>query len=81
MRCAEVVTFPGVIRMNFELCKAVMGLQMISRAMGHHGRGNHPCHLCNDEDGPLQISLLDHILEGTTFGLRDGHGKAGGHAE
>ena len=37
--------------------KAVMGLQMLSRAMGHHGRGNHPCHLCNDEDGPLQISL------------------------
>ena len=43
--------------------KAVMGLQMLSRAMGHHGRGNHPCHLCNDEDGPLQISLLDHILK------------------
>ena len=35
-----------------------MGLQMVSRAMGHHGRGNHPCHLCNDEDGPLKISLL-----------------------
>ena len=43
--------------------KAVMGLQMLSRAMGHHGRGNHPCHLCNDEDGLLQISLLDHILK------------------
>ena len=43
--------------------KAVMGLQMLSRAMGHHGQGNHPCHLCNDEDGPLQISLLDHILK------------------
>ena len=43
--------------------KAVMGLQMLSRAMGHHSRGNHPCHLCNDEDGPLQISLLDHILK------------------
>ena len=41
----------------------MLGLQMLSRAMGHHGRGNHPCHLCNNEDGPLQISLLDHILK------------------
>ena len=44
--------------------KAVMGLQMLSRSMGHNGRGNYPCHLCNDdEDGPLRISLLDHILK------------------
>ena len=33
-------------------------------------------------DGPLQISLLDNILKAHwTFGLRDGHGKADGHAE
>ena len=25
--------------------KAILGLQMISRAMSHHGRGDHPCHL------------------------------------
>ena len=41
----------------------VMGLQMLSRAMGYHGLGNHLCHLCNDEDGPPQISSLDHILK------------------
>ena len=28
--------------------KAVVGLQMVSRAMSHHGRGDHPCHLCDD---------------------------------
>ena len=41
--------------------KAVKGLQMLSRAMSHHGQGNYPCHLCND--GPLlEKSVLDHIL-------------------
>lgn len=28
--------------------KAVVGLQMVSRAMSHHRTGDHPCHLCND---------------------------------
>ena len=32
--------------------KAVLGLKMLSRAMSHHGRGEHPCHLC-DETSPL----------------------------
>ena len=26
--------------------KAVLGLQMLSRAMSHHGRGKQACHLC-----------------------------------
>ena len=43
--------------------KAVMGLQMLSRVTGHHGRGNHPCHLCpSPMDGRLQTPLLNHIL-------------------
>ena len=42
--------------------KAVMGLQMLSRVMGHHGRGNHPCHLCPSMDDRLQTPLLNHIL-------------------
>ena len=42
--------------------KAVSGLQMLSRALGHHGEGQWPCHLC--DAGPLQeIRLIDHILE------------------
>ena len=35
---------------------------MLSRALGHHGEGKCPCHLCYA--GPLQeITLIDHILE------------------
>ena len=41
--------------------KAVAGLQMVSRAMSHHGRGDHPCHLCDDPT-LLEDSVLDHIL-------------------
>ena len=42
--------------------KAVIGLQMFSRAMGHHGKGENPCHLCNTSY--LQKTrLIDHILE------------------
>lgn len=41
--------------------KAVRGLQMVSRAMSHHSRGSHPCHLC--EVAPLpEASVLEHIL-------------------
>ena len=44
--------------------KAVMGLQMLSRALGHHGHGNHPYHLCPSHMvGRLQTSLLNHILD------------------
>ena len=42
--------------------KAVSGLQMLSRALGHRGEGQCPCHLC--DAGPLkEIRLIDHILE------------------
>ena len=34
---------------------------MVSRAMSHHGRGDHPCHLCDDPT-LLEDSVLDHIL-------------------
>ena len=27
--------------------KSIRGLQYLSRVMSHHGRGNHPCPLCN----------------------------------
>ena len=40
--------------------KAVRGLQMLSRAMSHHGRGSRPCQLC--DTAPLQSTVLDHIL-------------------
>ena len=42
--------------------KAVLGLKMLSRVMSHHGRGEHPCQMC-DAATPLQeVSVLDHIL-------------------
>ena len=41
--------------------KAVLGLQIISRAMSHHGRGKHPCHLCEDHT-LKEDSVLEHIL-------------------
>ena len=41
--------------------KTVKGLQQLSRALCHHGRGNHPCHLCNAAPLP-ELSMLDHIL-------------------
>ena len=41
--------------------KTVKGLQLLSRALSHHGKDNHPCHLC--EAAPLpELSVLDHIL-------------------
>ena len=42
--------------------KAVTGLQMLSRAMGHHGQGNHPCHESDDSIMDNE-SVLDHILK------------------
>ena len=33
--------------------KAVTGLQMLSRTMGHHGKGDNPCHMCTN-GGSLQ---------------------------
>ncbi len=41
--------------------KAVRGLQFLSRAMSHHGCGNHPCPLC--DTAPLLATILDHILD------------------
>ena len=42
--------------------KAVLGLQMISRAMSHHGRGIQPCHLCKEETALRDVTLLEHII-------------------
>ena len=41
--------------------KAVRGLQHLSRAMSHHGRGSHPCCLC--DAAYLDCPVLDHILD------------------
>ena len=32
--------------------------------MSHHGQGKHPCHLCVDNDLPIEKPVLDHILGG-----------------
>ena len=40
--------------------KAVKGLQLLSRAMSHHGHGNHPCPLC--DTAPLPATVLYHLL-------------------
>ena len=32
--------------------KTVKGLQLLSRALSHHGKGNHPCHLCDADPLP-----------------------------
>ena len=38
--------------------KTVKGLQMVNRAVSHHGRGNHPCDVA-----PLsEAAVLEHIL-------------------
>jgi len=31
--------------------------------MSHRGQGKHPCHLCVDNDPPIEKPVLDHILE------------------
>ncbi len=36
------------------------GLQMLSRVMSHHGRGNRPCPLC--DTAPLESSVMEHLL-------------------
>ena len=41
--------------------KSVKGLQYLSRAMSHHGCGNHPCPLC--DTAPLPATVLDHLLD------------------
>ena len=35
-------------------------LQMLSRLMSHHGRGEHPCPLCEASD--LTSTVLEHVL-------------------
>ena len=42
--------------------KAVLDLKTLSRAMSHHGRGEHPCHLCHAASPLQEASVLDHIL-------------------
>ncbi len=41
--------------------KSIKGLQFFSRAMSHHGKGNHPCPMCTSSQ--LQTSVLEHLLE------------------
>ena len=62
-------------------------MRMLSRAVGHHGQGNHP-YLCPaDVGGALYESLLDQILdahspwEGFAFGSGDGHRQVVGDVE
>ena len=62
---AKVAECPGWARLRDHALdlgwKAVVGLQMVSRAMSHHGRGDHPCPLCDDPT-LLEDGVLDHIL-------------------
>ena len=37
-----------------------MGLRKLSRLMAHHGRGLHPCSLCDEQD--LDMSVIDHFM-------------------
>lgn len=41
--------------------KSIRGLQCLSRAMCHHGRGDHPCPRC--DAAPLGSTLLQHLLD------------------
>ena len=47
--------------------KSVKGLQSLSRAMSHHGCGNHPCPLC--DTAPLPATVLDHLLDCHSYSL------------
>ena len=38
------------------------GLKKLSRLMSHHGRGQHPCPLCDEPSEP-QTSVLEHIMD------------------
>ena len=63
--------------------KAVIGLQALSRDMSLHGRGSHPCHLC--DAAPLQEpSVSDHLLcahrEELHLQSNYGYSHAAGHA-
>ena len=62
---AKVVECPGWAKLWDHALdlrwKDVVGLQMISRAMTHQGRGDHPCHLYDDPT-LLKDTVLDHIL-------------------
>ena len=51
--------------------KSIKGLQYPSRVMSRHGRGDHPCPLCDVV--PLLISLLQHLLEYHNTDLYLGH--------
>ena len=42
--------------------KTVSGLKLLCRTMSHHGRGEHPCQLCNATLLPENESIQDHIL-------------------
>ena len=47
----------------------------LADAMSHHGRGNHPCHLC--DAAPLEEAICIgahpvYSLGGTTFNIKNG---------
>ena len=64
IKVEEVVGWAKLWYTTLELGqKAVTGLQILSRAMSHHGQGKHPCHLCMDNDLPIEKPVLDHVLE------------------
>ena len=46
--------------------KAVLGLKMVGRAMSHHRRGGHLCHMC-DVTSLKDDSVLDHILNAVSY--------------
>ena len=54
----------------------VKGLQLLSRALSHHRRGNHPCHLC-DVAPPPKLSVLGHTHPGLTLGRASSRSLAG----
>ena len=45
--------------------RAVLGLQNISRAMSHRGRGIHPCHLFKEETTLRDVTLWNILLQRT----------------
>ena len=49
---------------------AQKGFQMLSRLLSHHGRGQHPCPLCEASD--LTSTVLGHVLSshGAEVGTR-----------
>ena len=43
--------------------KYTTGLKKLSRLMSHHGRGQHPCPLCENPQPQTTSSVLEHIVD------------------